>query len=137
LGLRNVFEFVKLGIRLTLLFSRIAFVTKLSIADGAQPDTTVAPHIRDFSIKTSENSNARRVTSSNNLTQMAAGDDESDAHDADSEGSSDSELFEFDVYEREGYDKIIQAVSGGQHQDDFARQVCRHLELFESLTPGR
>lgn len=100
-------------------------------------DASVATHKKDFSIRTTENSNSRRVASSNNLSHLA-GDDDSDAHDADSEGSSDDEeLFEFDVYEREGYDRIIQAVSGGQHQDDFARQVCRHLELFESLAPGR
>lgn len=38
-----------------------------------------------------------------------------EAHDADSEGSSDSsEQFEFDVYEREGYDKIIQTVAGAE-----------------------
>lgn len=117
-----------------------AFVTKLNNVEG-HVETSVASHPRNaFSIRTSENSNPKRITSSNNLSQMAADDDdddESDAHDADSEGSSDSELFEFDVYEREGYDKIIQTVSGGQHQDDFARQVCRHLELFESLSPDR
>jgi hypothetical protein len=38
-----------------------------------------------------------------------------EAQDADSEGSSgSSELFEFDVYEREGYDKIIQTVAGAE-----------------------
>lgn len=118
---------------------QLAFVTKLSTSSGTQAETSVAAHQRqDFSIRTSENSNNKRVTSSNNLAQLAGdADDESEAHDADSEGSSDSELFEFDVYERDGYDKIIQTVSGGQHQDDFARQVCRHLELFESLCPSR
>ena len=66
-------------------------------------------------------------------------DEHSDAHDADSEGSSDSSgLFGFDVVQRQGYDKIIETISGGgQHQDDFAEQVCSHLEIFESLTPGR
>lgn len=92
--------------------------------------------MKDFSIKTSENS-VRRITSSHNFSHLAE-EDYSDDHDADSEGSSDSsELFEFDVYEREGYDKIIQQVTGAEHQDDFARQVCHQLEVFEFLTPGR
>lgn len=65
-------------------------------------------------------------------------DTSGDNHDADSTLSSDSsELFEFDVYEREGYDKIVATVIGGADQDDYAKQVCNQLELFESLSPGR
>ncbi|CAB9517978.1 Two pore calcium channel protein [Seminavis robusta] len=117
-----------------------AFVTKLS---GHDRNVERAPQsARDFSIRTSENSTFRRISSSHNLSShnlsSLGGEDYDAAHDADSEGSSDSsELFEFDVYEREGYDRIIQTVSGVDSRDDFARQVASHFELFEGLTPGR
>lgn len=65
----------------------------------------------------------------------------SEAGDADSEGgSSINEFFEFDVYEREGFDKIMQTVAcGGTHSTDhdYAQNICDYLEIFESLTPGR
>jgi hypothetical protein len=57
--------------------------------------------------------------------------------DADSEASSISEMVEFDVYERECFDKIMQTVSGTHYQTDHARQVCHYLEIFERLTPSR
>lgn len=48
------------------------------------------------------------------------------------------EMYEFDVYEREGYDKIMRTVAYGNDDDDeFARQICDVLEVFESLCPGR
>ena len=120
-----------------MFFLAIAFVSKLSVTDGKKERAT--PPVPAASTKASENSRVRRLKPpSNNLTPSGE-DEHSDAHDADSEGSSDSSgLSEFDVFERQGYDKIIQSIStGGQHQDDYARQVCSHLEIFESLTPGR
>lgn len=60
--------------------------------------------------------------------------------DADSEGSSvTNEFLEFDVYEREGFDKIMQTVAcGGSSQgQDYAQSICDYLEVFESLTPNR
>lgn len=118
----------------TAFFVEAFVYTKLSGGDGGTDGG--ASGAKDFSIKTSENTGVRRITSSHSLTKL--GDDSSDAHDADSEGSDDSsEVFHFDILEREGYDKIIQTVSGLQDQDDFARNVCKHLELFESLSPGR
>ena len=122
----------------------VAFVTKLGVTDGGVERPESASNLsKDHSIRTSENSRVKRICSSNSFSPQLANtsgrpDDDSEADDADSEGSSDSsELFQFDVYEREGYDTIIQTVSGGQQQDDYARQVCNHLELFESLIPGR
>lgn len=113
-----------------------AFVSKLGVTDGNKERVARTPR-QDFSIKVSNHSRGRRMTSSHRLAHNFADDEYSDAHDADSEGSSDSsERFEFDVLEREGYDRIIENISG-QHQDHFARQVCNHLEVFESLAPGR
>lgn len=64
--------------------------------------------------------------------------DESDrGADADSETSSISEMLEFDVYERECFDTIMQTVSGSHYQTDYARQVCHYLEICERLTPYR
>jgi hypothetical protein len=88
----------------------IAFVTKLSGRDG----NAEATEPRDFSIKTPENSISRRISASYSASRMAE-EEYDEAQDADSEGSSgSSELFEFDVYEREGYDKIIQTVAGAE-----------------------
>jgi hypothetical protein len=85
----------------------------------------------DFSTKP-----VRRISSTNNLARGFNDEDDHGA-DADSEGSSDSELFEFDVYEREGFDKIMQTVSGVDYHGDMARNICNYLEIFESLSPGR
>ena len=116
------------------------FVTKLNDDTDGPAESTATVHKerdRDYNIRTSENSPLRRISSSTAsftaMNQQANGSD----HDADSEGSSESELFEFDVYEREGFDKIMQTVAGSQVGDDFARQICSYLEVFESLSPGR
>lgn len=122
-----------------------AFVAKPAGSDDSmeRPESVASGAGKDFAIKTPENTGVRRVSSSVGMshlpgTEADEDDDDSIVHDADSEGSSDdSELFEFDVYERAGYDSIIQTVAGGQQQDDYARQVCNQLELFESLAPGR
>lgn len=140
--------FVVVVVSILLIYSFTAFVTKLhggGQGAGAPRDTTTmkggegrSSTRPDFSIRTSQNSGVKRISSSHSLGHLAHSEDESVAHDADSEASSfSSELFEFDVYEREGYDKVIQTVTGGQHQEDFARQVCNILEIFESLSPGR
>jgi hypothetical protein len=63
-----------------------------------------------------------------------------DAEEGNDEGSAaeSDEMCEFDVYEREGYDKIMRTVAYGNDDDDeFARQICDVLEVFESLCPSR
>jgi hypothetical protein len=56
----------------------------------------------------------------------------------DSSTDSSAEIFQFDVYEREGFDQIMRTVAGASDQEEaFARSVCDNLELFESMTPGR
>lgn len=62
--------------------------------------------------------------------------DEDDDGVASQESTDHNEVFEFDVYEREGYDQIMRTVTGVQ-QEDLAHQVCKYLEIFESLAPGR
>jgi hypothetical protein len=126
------------------------FVTKLDDnVDGSTDLTTVQREQRDFSIQTSEKQSVRRIASMSSLlgARKASGSRRraqrvpekpiDRGEDADSEASSESELFEFDVYEREGVDKIMQAVSGGANSNEFARQICGYLEIFETLTPGR
>lgn len=58
-------------------------------------------------------------------------------HDADSEGSSESGLFEFDVYERNGIDKLVETSTGAFRQENVLQHICSYLEIFESLSPGR
>ncbi|GAX18682.1 hypothetical protein FisN_10Hh105 [Fistulifera solaris] len=62
--------------------------------------------------------------------------DDSD-HDADSEGSSESGLFEFDVYERNGVGKLLDNSPGGSRRDDVLHRIGGYLEIFESLSTGR
>ena len=127
------------------------FVTKLDDDVERTDGTTTKQKERDFSIQTSENTSVRRITSQRSLLHMdqfsvrtPSGNQkpstlEDRGEDADSEGSSESELFEFDVFEREGFDKIMQTVAGGGSDSsvEFARQICRFFEVFESMTPGR
>ena len=131
-----------------------SFVTKLE--DGAGADqtesTTTVKKVADFSIVTAENTNIsvrrisatsereRPVQKTNAKVRRVQADDNGSDHgaDADSEGSSASDFFEFDVYEREGFDKIMQTVAGApQSGGDFARHICNYLEIFESLATGR
>jgi hypothetical protein len=115
-----------------------AFVTKLD------DETIVAPinahkvfqqhKVSDGSIRTTGNLSFRVSSSANSIQDQ--GSDQ--GADADSEGSSESDFLEFDVYEREGFDKIMQTVAGGSHnQTNFARDVCNYLDLFEKLAPDR
>lgn len=102
-----------------------SFVTKMEEKhEGEGEVATTTQKERNFSLVSERP--LRRVTST--------------IHDSDSEGDIDSEsssdLYEFDVFERQGFDTIMQAVSGAQ-SPDFAQQICGYLEIFESLSPGR
>jgi hypothetical protein len=89
--------------------------------------------LSDFSIKTSENSTVRRICSTTSMHDQTV----DNGADADSEGSSASDMLEFDVYEREGFDKIMQTVAGGYDQSHLARDVCDYLETYEKLASDR
>lgn len=111
-----------------------SFVTKLDdepIAVLNNPPKIVHQHKASvFGPKTSENSSFRVSSIASSIHDQGA--------DADSEGSSDSDLLEFDVYEREGFDKIMQTVAGGSYdQANYARDLCDYLEIFEKLAPDR
>jgi hypothetical protein len=122
-----------------------SFVTKLEDGvEGSHDPLTTVQKARDFGIVTAEKTgvkhgSVRRISSDiSNSLQRTEQDNQSDrGEDADSEGSSSSDMYEFDVYEREGFDKIMQTVGGVSQQDDFARHICNYLEIFESLSPGR
>ena len=100
-----------------------------------------APKNRDFGFQTVENTNVKRISSARNINEVLEESDEEPQWNAEghSVGSSCStEIFQFDVYEREGFDQIMRTVAGSPDENDtFARSVCDYLEIFESLTPGR
>lgn len=110
-----------------------SFVTKMEEkSEGEGEVSTTKQKERDFSIVSERP--LRRVTS-------AVGNSN---HESDSENDRDgsvlsdgsSGLYEFDIYERQGFDTIMQAVSGAQ-SPYFAQQICGFLEIFESMSPGR
>jgi hypothetical protein len=64
---------------------------------------------------------------------MTEDDESSDSSDLGNDDDS-----QFQVYERQGFEKIMQTVAGGSDSDgEYAKQVCDVLEIFEGLTPGR
>ena len=93
------------------------------------------PPSSDFGIQHSEH-NYRRRSSQRNKKEKEYNEREDDEDDFSTTTSED--LHEFDVYEREGYDKIMRTVAGiGGDGADYAKEVCDFLEIFESLSPTR
>lgn len=112
--------------------ARTAFVTKRNEdVDAEAGDVVTSSAPRDFTLAHS----GQAVHQLSIRLGKEGKDDE--MHDEASAGSD--ELYEFDVYEREGYDKIMRTVAGAHEDDDdeFARNVCNALEVFELLCPGR
>jgi hypothetical protein len=132
----------------------LAFVTKTNEpADehySAEEEVSIVGN-NGFRIKNSENTNVRRVRSSENFSPDSFLQDEDEDLEfaalleqnvsVNSTASSTStEIFaSFDIYEREGFDNIMRTVAGNtdDEQEAFARSVCNYLERFESLTSGR
>jgi len=115
-------------------FFPTAFVTKLN-TDAEVPagddEAAAATNNCDFAAHSGGRA-VQRMTSQLNVKEDVEGGNE-EASEAESE-----EMCEFDVYEREHYDKIMRTVAYGNDDDDeFARQICDVLEVFESLCPGR
>ena len=108
-----------------------SFVTKLDESHEGPLEVTAKVHKeRDFNILTSESTRSvKRMPSASEFNEDRGAD-------ADSEESSISEFYEFDVFEREGFDKIMQTVAGASNED-LARNLCHYLEVFEKMTPGR
>jgi len=119
-----------------------AFVTKTNEPpDDEQHEEEKAASNR-FRIQNSENTNVRRVQSTENFT-FGSFEEESSEIDLDPDVSmqstASSARASFDIYEREGFDNIMRTVAGSTNdeQEAFARSVCNYLERFESLTSGR
>jgi len=115
------------------------FVTKLNNDKDAPAEATATMHKeKELIIDSSERPGKRVATTTRSLSKSSRSPYARDDHDDASDTSAPSEMFEFDVYEREGFDKIMQTVAGvSQYEVDIARQVCHYLEVFESLSPDR
>lgn len=114
-----------------------AFVTKLN--DDSEEKDVIAAGTKEHDARM-EGASAGPVRRISSLETMENGSNHSDdGGDADSEASfEDQQLRHFDVFEREGFDKIMQTVAGGAHdQGNYARHICDYLEVFESLSPNR
>lgn len=104
---------------------------------------------REFQIRTGENTNVKKFLGMSTRTNPLHGhqqldDDERSSASQERDQSIDSnnggsEVFSFDIYEREGYDQIMRTIAGSSdaEQETFAQNVCNYLEMFESLTSGR
>jgi Ion transport protein len=103
---------------------------------------------RGFKIRTGENTNVKRISGTSTRSglhhPLHGEDDERSSASLEKDSStvsaaSSEEVFSFDIYEREGFDQIMQTVTGSSdaEQETFARNVCHYLEMFESLTNGR
>ena len=107
-----------------------SFVTKLHDDKDAPAEATTTIHKERGGLLVEPN--VKRVTSVRNVDDMLKSD-----RDDVSAGTTESERYEFDVYERQGFDKIMQTVAGSAYQGDNSRDICKYLEIYESLSPGR
>jgi len=128
-----------------------SFVTKTNEpAEDNHPAEEKSSKLKSsrFKIQNSENTNVRRVQSSEELFSHSFFEDEDDEDSLIDQhvslnsytSSTSTEPFAaFDIYEREGFDNIMRSVAGATdgEQEAFARSVCNYLERFESLTSGR
>ena len=107
-----------------------AFVTKLDEVDLEEESELLMVHQqkpKEFKIDTSRRS-VRKIASTKDLSGVLG----------DKEDSDRSQVVEFEVFERETFDKIMQTVAGGTDDSDtYAKQVCDMLELYERLSPTR
>ena len=112
-----------------------AFVTRLDEGmidnDYHTEVLTTSQRARDFSSQSPPRS-IKRTSSKRSLTE------EDDVISERSTGTNTNpHVFEFDVFEREGFDKIMRTVGGGSESDgQYAKDVCDMLEVFENLSPG-
>ena len=130
-----------------------AFVTKTNepTDDNYLTEENFPTEKSSFRIQNSENTNVRRVRSSDIFHATPCLEDEETNLAFDNQldqnvsinstaSSTSTEIFaSFDIYEREGFDNIMRTVGGAtdDEQEAFARSVCNYLERFESLTSGR
>lgn len=50
--------------------------------------------------------------------------------------ASEESLVEFDIYERQGFDRIVKTVAGSSEEaeEEYAKKICDMLEIFERLS---
>jgi len=145
-----IFFMVYIMMNVITAFFVESFVTKST--DPVEENQSGEKSMRkgNFKIQNCENTNARRVRSSENFSSLPVFEDNDDDDDyalldqhersVNSAVSSTTSVFAaFDIYEREGFDQIMRTVTGMSDgdQEAFARSVCNYLERFESLTSGR
>jgi hypothetical protein len=107
-----------------------SFVTKLHDDKDAPAEATTTIHKERGGLLVEPD--VRRVSSVRNVENILKSEQDDDSVD-----STESERYEFDVYERQGFDKIMQTVAGSAYHGDTARDICKYLEIYESLSPGR
>ena len=106
-----------------------SFVTKLHDDKDAPAEATTTIHKERGGLLVAPDVKRTSVRNVENMLKNERDDDSVD--------TTESERFEFDVYERQGFDKIMQTVAGSAYQGDTARDICKYLEIYESLSPGR
>lgn len=109
-----------------------SFVTKLHDDKDAPAESTATMHKDQDCFDKQSNSAAMKSSSESKTSQGLTQETGSGFSD-----NADHDRVEFDVYERQGFDKIMQTVAGSVYHGDSSRDVCSYLEIFESLTPGR
>lgn len=120
----------------------LAFITKLGDTESHGRTLTQTTKTDDFQIHTGEKASVKRISSVRNLRGISDRGEEDMIFDPDEKtvtSHNSTAIFSFDVYEREGYDRIMAQVNKGPSEEGeaFARAVCDYLEIFESLVVGR
>jgi hypothetical protein len=141
-----IFVVFQENLLLTTIF-HTAFVTKRQDPTDYNLGDDKEVHHRDFKIRTGDKTNVKQVSrASSQVRESSMYDDDDDPSSTSPEidpsvssNTSSAEIFQFDIYEREGFDQIMRAVTGSSdaEQEAFARSVCNYFETFESLAAGR
>lgn len=114
------------------------FVTKLEHGTIATaPDKDEEEGETSLSIRTSESNAIRRVSSESSLLERIVPEKTPKAGSDSTVIVKDGDYFEFDVYERQGFDKIMQTVAGGgiDAEIDLANKYCSLLDILQTMVP--
>lgn len=144
----SLFLMVSIMVNVIIAFFVESFVTKTtdSADEPHGEETKMQPRKSNFKIQNSENTNVKRIRSTENLSSLSFIDGDEDdlfsmtSRSMHSAGSNvASNYAAFDIYEREGFDQIMRTVTGiyDADQEAFAQSVCNYLERFEALTSYR
>lgn len=123
-------------------FYLLAFVTRISKIDLQNEDVSAAQCRKDFSIQAARKNETPYLNLPLPWAQpfAVAENNIKNTHSSYSSGSSEmGEPIEFDVFEREGFDQIMETVGQTAQQgeiDKFARTMIDTLEIVGGITPG-